>query len=141
MDDIQHNFLWRQSLWSFLSAALGIAAIILIGAGIFGLMMFVTRERRYEIGIRAALGATPMNAAVGVLCDGLRLVGVGLFVGIPSSFATTRFLQGLLFGVAPTDISTFLYCSGLLALLAVTACALPVSLAARVDPAVALRSE
>jgi putative ABC transport system permease protein len=141
MDDVKHNFLWRQNLWSFLSTSLGIAALVLIGAGIFGLMMFVTRERRYEIGIRAALGATPMNAAAGVLCDGLRLAGVGLLVGIPSSLAATRFLQGLLFGVATTDVSTFLSCSGFLTLIALLACALPVSLAVHVDPAVALRSE
>ena len=141
MDDVKHNYLWRQSLWSFLSTALGVAALVLIGAGIFGLMTFVTRERLYEIGIRAALGATPMNAAAAVLWDGLRLVGVGLLVGIPSSLAATRFLQGLLFGVAPTDVSTFLYSCGFLTLIAVLACALPVSLAVHVDPAVALRSE
>ena len=140
MDDVKHTFLWRQDLWSFLSAAFGVAALVLIAAGIFGLMTFVTRERLYEIGIRAALGATPLNAAVRVLGEGLLLVGVGL-IGIPASLATTRFLRGLLFGVGTTDVSTFLYCSGLLTLIAAIACVLPVSLAVRADPAVALRSE
>jgi putative ABC transport system permease protein len=141
MSDIKHNFLWRQNLWSFLSIALAAAAVVLIGAGIFGLMTFVTRERLYEIGIRAALGATPMNVATVVLCGGLRLVGVGLLVGIPLSLVTAGLLHGLLFGIAPTDISTFLYSSGFLTLIGLLACALPVSLAVHVDPAVALRSE
>jgi putative ABC transport system permease protein len=141
MNNIKHNFLWREDLWSFLSIAVAAAAVALIGAGILGLVTFVTRERLYEFGIRAALGATPMNVAFTVLCGGLRLACAGLLAGIPLSLATTGFLQGLLFGIAPTHASTFMYCSGFLTLITLLACAMPASLAVHVDPAVALRSE
>ena len=106
--------------------------------------MFVT-QTELEIGIRAALGATPMNAAIDVLSGGLRLVGAGLIVGIPASLAINRFLQGLLFEVASTDLSTYLCCAGFIALVGTAACALPVVACgprrSRLGPAVRLATQ
>lgn len=141
MESVRREFLWRQDLGSMLASAIAIVALVLVAAGIFGLVSFVTRSRTREIGIRAALGATTVNAILMVLIDGLRLVAVGLLVGIPAAWAVNGYLGSLLFGVAPTDLSTFLFSSLFLAVLALVSCALPAVRAATVDPAVALRAE
>jgi len=88
-----------------------------------------------------ALGAQRSSVLRLVLGQGARLILIGIGVGIVFAFIAVRALAGLLFGVKPTDATTFLVVSVLLGLLALIACAVPAIRATRVDPLVALRNE
>ena len=98
-------------------------------------------ERRREIGIHMALGATRANVLGMVLGQGLRLTAVGLVIGLAASFGLTRVLQAQLFNVRPSDPATIASVAAFIALVAFAACYIPASRATRVDPMVVLRDE
>jgi ABC-type antimicrobial peptide transport system permease subunit len=109
--------------------------------GIYGVISFsVTRQTR-EIGIRMALGARRGQVLGMVLRQGLALTGIGAVVGLAVSWAMGRVAAGLLYGVTPTDLATFIGAPLLLALVALAACAVPARHAASLDPLRALRYE
>jgi predicted permease len=119
----------------------GIAALLLATAGVFGVMAYSVSRRTREFGVRIALGATPGNVLRMVLGRGLRTILVGLAVGIAGSFALTKTVSSLLFGVTATDPVTFVGVTLLLVAVALLACYIPARRATKVDPMVALRSE
>jgi putative ABC transport system permease protein len=116
-------------------------ALVVATVGVAGVLAFSVQQRTRELGLRMALGARQMDIVRLVLSDGLRIAGVGLMAGLGGAFALTRFLESLLFGVTPLDVTTFAVVAGVLGLAALTASAAPALRAARADPAVALRSE
>jgi putative ABC transport system permease protein len=121
-----------------LFAALG----LLLGAvGIYGVLAYTVNQRRREIGVRLALGATPRDVLRMVVGGGLRLVGVGVAVGLAGALALARLMDSVLYGVPPHDPVTFV--SAVIGLLGVALIAswLPARRATRVPPAVALRAE
>ena len=120
----------------FASLALSLATI-----GIYGVISYAVAQRTHEIGIRAALGATRGDILRLVVGHGLRLLACGLCLGLLAAFVLTRLLTTMLFGVSPTDLRTYAALSILLTAVTLVACYLPARRAARVDPAVALRSE
>jgi putative ABC transport system permease protein len=120
----------------FAAIALALAAI-----GIFGVVSYSVVQRTQEIGIRAALGATPANLIALVLGGGMAWVALGLAAGAIGSFGTTRLLASVLFGVGPSDPITLTATLTILAGVGVLACYLPARRAARIDPLVALRTE
>jgi putative ABC transport system permease protein len=122
-------------------AAFGLLALVLAGVGIYGTLSFMVGTRRREIGIRMALGATPENVSRMVVRSGVVMAGLGIVVGLGGAFLVTRFMQSLLFGVAPTDPVTFATITGGLLLMALVAAYVPARRAARIDPVVSLRSE
>jgi predicted permease len=124
-----------------LLGVLGIAALILAVSGLFGVIAYSVSQRTREVGIRMALGAQRGDVRRLVLRQGLWLAGLGIGIGLPAALAVTRLLQGLLFGISPTDPVTFLVVPLMLLGVACFACWLPARRAARVDPMVALRSE
>jgi predicted permease len=125
---------------TLLSGFAGIA--LLLGAvGIFGVMAYGVVQRRREIGVRVALGATPRNVVRGVLGEGAMLVGGGLLLGALGAFALGRTFRSLLYETSPTDPATFAAVAALLTAVALLACLLPARRAARVDPMVVLRSD
>ena len=99
------------------------------------------RRRRAEIGVRMALGAGPSRVVREILGEGLRLIALGVGIGLAAAFGLTRLMSSLLFGVPPTDPATFAGVSLLLASAALFACWIPARRASRVDPVVALRTE
>jgi ABC-type antimicrobial peptide transport system permease subunit len=104
-------------------------------------MAYSVARRTREIGIRRALGA-PRARVVGlVLGQSAALTAVGILVGLAGAAATTRYLQGMLFGLTPLDPSTFIIVSVLFAIVALVAAFVPARRATRVDPLVALRAE
>ena len=98
-------------------------------------------RRRAEVGIRMALGASRGAVLRMVVRSGMRLIVAGLVAGAAGAYGLTQLLGALLYGVTATDTASFAAAAAVMAAVAVTACAIPASRAARIDPAAALRNE
>jgi predicted permease len=141
MDDLIDSKLAsrRDPLWLF--GTFSGMALFLAGVGMYGVLSCYVLQRRSEIATRIALGAQDVDILGLVLGHAVKLVTAGLAVGMAVSFALTRVLSSLLFGIQPTDLPTFLGVSALLAVLALIACGIPAVRATRMDPLTVLRSE
>jgi ABC-type antimicrobial peptide transport system permease subunit len=102
-------------------------------------MSYAVAQRTREIGLRIALGAQPENVLRMVVGEGMKLALVGVTLGLIASFAVTRTMRTLLFGVSATDPLTFLGITLLMAAVALFACWIPARRATKVAPLVALR--
>ena len=116
-------------------------ALVLAVIGIYGVMAYTVARRTHEMGIRMALGAEAADVRRLVVREGMRLALAGVEVGVLASFAATRALGSLLFGVSLTDPMTFVVTPLLLAGAALVATYVPAHRATRVDPLLALRHE
>jgi putative ABC transport system permease protein len=128
----------------FLAQLLMIAAglaLALAAIGTYGILAYSVSQRRKEIGIHMAMGASRQRVLGMVLGQGMTLAGVGLAVGVGASFLLTRFLQTQLFNVRPSDPATLIAVVAFIASVALLACYLPARRATRVDPMVVLRDE
>lgn len=133
--------LGTERLVTTLASFFGALALLLSGAGLYGVLSYSVNRRTHEIGIRMALGARAASVLGLIIRQGMTLVMAGLVVGIVAAFALTRLLASLLFGVEPTDPVTFIAVGLLLCSVALFACWLPARRAAGVDPVTALRRE
>lgn len=118
-----------------------LTGLMLAVIGLYGLISFITTQRRHEIGVRMALGATRGNILGLIATDGLRMVGVGLVLGLGTALAVSRMLKSLLFQVSAYDPLTYIVVPLLLSLAALIAILIPARAGMRVDPAVTLRAE
>ncbi|HET7371735.1 MAG TPA: FtsX-like permease family protein, partial [Gemmatimonadaceae bacterium] len=140
-DDVVGEAVARPRLLTVLLGLFGTMGLILGALGIYGVLSYVVMQRTREIGVRMALGAKTRDVLAMFVGRGLRLAAVGVALGLVAALLLTRLMQGVLYGIAPTDPATF--ASVGVGLLAVAALAswLPARRAARVDPLVALRAE
>lgn len=120
----------------FATTALGLAAI-----GMYGLLMFAVASRRREIGIRLAVGASPIAIAARTFGDGLRSAGLGVVLGVALALITGRYLRGMLVDVSASDPLLLALTVAVLLGTAAAAAAIPAWRAARIDPLTVLRQE
>ena len=118
-----------------------VVALLLAATGIYGIVSYAVTQRTQEIGIRLALGAGRGNVFRLILSQGLKVVLIGVGLGVLGAVAMTRVIRSLLFGVTPTDTVTFALVSFTLVVVALLACSAPARRATKVDPLIALRHE
>ena len=128
----------------FSTAVLGAFALLALSiavTGLYGVLSYNVSQRRKEIGIRSALGATRADLIGLVLRQGLTVTMLGLAAGVLIAGVAARRLQPLLFGIAPLDLPSFLTMPAILLIVAALACVIPARRAAATDPATTLRAE
>jgi predicted permease len=141
MDAVFDESIGRPRLLAQLLGAFAGLALLLAALGTYGVLSFMVAERRREIGIRVAIGATRGSIVALVTRQGLVIVSIGLVAGLAGALGLNRLLASLLFGVEPTDPSTLAAVTCTIAIVAALACALPAWRASRLDPNVVLRGD
>jgi predicted permease len=133
--------LGQERLVATLASLFGVLALLLAGAGLYGVLSYSVSRRTRELGIRMALGAKRSDVLSLVLRQGMTVALTGIFVGLAAAFALTRFVSSLLFGVSTTDFMTFAGVASGLVVVGLFACYIPARRATKVDPVIALRAE
>jgi putative ABC transport system permease protein len=126
---------------AMLITAFAVVALVLAAVGLYGLVSYTVAQRVPEIGVRLALGATPLQVGSLIVRQGVVLALGGVLIGIAGAAATTRVLEGLLFSVSATDPMVYSGLAMLLLVIAALACYIPARRAMKVDPLTALRAE
>jgi predicted permease len=141
MDSVFAESIRRPRLLAQLLGALAGLALLLAAVGSYGVLSYMVAARRREIGIRMALGAARSSVIALVMKQGLQLTMIGILVGLAGAFGVNRLIARLLFGVRPTDPTTFVVVIITITLVAAVACWLPAWRASRLDPNVVLRTD
>ncbi len=141
MDQVLSRSLALRSFMMFLLSLFAALALILASVGIYGVISYAVSQRTREIGVRMALGAHPADVLRLILGEGLKLVLVGVVLGILAALAMTRFLTTMIYGVSATDPLIFGSVITVLIAVSLAACYVPARRAMRVDPIIALRYE
>jgi putative ABC transport system permease protein len=141
MSDLVAQSIADHRFYTLLIGTFAALALTLALVGVYGTLAFSVSQRRSELGVRVALGATGSSVLRMVLRHGMTTVSIGVTVGLVAALLTTRVLESLLFGITPTDPLTLAV--GLTAVLAAAAaaCVVPARRAARLDPMASLRRE
>jgi putative ABC transport system permease protein len=130
---------WRERFAATVLAGFALLGLVLAAAGLYAIVSYTVVQRRSEIGLRMALGASTRSILFDVIVDGLKTVALGLAIGDLAALGFTRLLAGMLYGVTPGDPLTLAAVSIAMLGVAIAASAVPAFAAARVDPHVALR--
>jgi len=133
--------LGSQELITLLANFFGMVALLLSGLGLYGLLAASVMQRRGEIGVRMALGASPGNVLRMILSEALGLLGLGMILGAISLFFALRFVTAMLYNVSAYDPVTLVGVAGTLTAVAILAALVPALRAARLNPIETLRSE
>lgn len=141
MDETLSDTLAQQRFNVLLLSIFASLALVLTAVGIYGVIAYSVNQRKQEIGVRMALGAKQKDVLTLVVKLGLKLVGLGVVIGLFASFALTRIVASLLYGVTPTDPITFAVTAALLCGVGLLASVIPATRAMRVNPIVVLRQE
>lgn len=116
-----------------------LVAVFLAVLGVHGVLSYLVAQRSHEVGVRMALGATRKDVLKLIVSQGMTITVLGLAAGTLGALATSKLLEGLLFGVSPTEPVTYVAVVMVLGAAAAIACALPANRAARIHPTAALR--
>jgi putative ABC transport system permease protein len=141
MDHIVAEAVARQRFSMLLLGLFAALALVLASVGIYGVMSYSVAQRTHEIGIRMALGARRTDVLQMTVKQGLKLVSLGMVLGLVVAFLLTRVLASLLFGISATDPITFIGISLVLLAVAILASYIPALRATKVDPIIALRAQ
>jgi putative ABC transport system permease protein len=140
MADLRGRALGPARFVAGLVGLFALAALFIAGQGLYGLLAFIVSERRQELGIRMALGASHHTVWRGVVATGVALATAGLLIGVGGAMTVTRLLGGLLYHVDPLDPLTYTLVAVSLLVSAAAASFIPARRATRADPASALRA-
>jgi putative ABC transport system permease protein len=141
MDQILGTSIAQQRISVIVLVTFAFVALTLASVGLYGVVSHGVTERTHEIGVRMALGAEARHVLGLVVRQGLSMAVLGTVIGVAGAAAVSRWIEGLLFGVTPTDPVTFSAVVVTLLAVATIACYVPAWRATRVDPTTALRSE
>lgn len=141
LEHVRSDAVASPRLTAILLAMFAGLALIITGAGIAGVMALSVSQRKHELGIRLALGATPGKVLRMVIGQGMSFVVAGLSIGVAGALLLGRLMSALLFAVQPTDPLTFVAVSAVLMVVAAAACFVPALRVTSIDPMIALRSE
>ncbi len=141
MENVFSQSLAAPQVITSLLATFAAVALILAAIGVYSVMSYSVAQRTHEVGVRMALGAQQRHVLRMILGQGLKLVLVGVVIGVTTAFAVTRVVSNLLFGVTATDPAIFVAVPLLLVVIAILASYLPARRALKVDPIIALRNE
>jgi putative ABC transport system permease protein len=141
VEELVADWLKERRFSLLLITTFSVIALALSAIGLYGLVSFSVDRRLGELGIRRALGGQARDLVSMILGEGAKLALTGLAIGLAAALGLTRFIQGMLFGVSPTDPLTFVLLAGLVLTIAAAATLLPALRAMRVDPVEALRAE
>lgn len=141
LEEAMGDALARPRLITVVLGFFGVLGMLLGAIGLYGVLAFLISQRRREIGVRLALGATPARVLGMILSKGLALAGTGVVVGVTGAILLGGYLRDVLYGVAPTDVRTFAVVSVMLLVVSAVASIIPARRAASVDPAITLRGE
>jgi putative ABC transport system permease protein len=141
MTEVIASSVGSQSFTASLMAAFALSALFLSTIGLYGVVAYSVTQRTNEIGVRLALGAQVGDILRLVLAYGMKLATLGVCIGLAAAFGLTRLLEGLLFGVTPTDPFTFIAIPIVLIGITLFACWIPARRATKIDPMIALRQE
>jgi putative ABC transport system permease protein len=139
MDEILDSRVADRHQQTTLLASFSALALLLASIGLYGVLSYAVSQRSREFALRIALGATTASVIRMVLGRGITLIAAGLVIGLACAWATTQTMRNILYGIAATDVATYMAVVGLLAAVGTVACALPAIRAARLDPIVVLR--
>lgn len=140
LEEIRAQSLASPRVTAALLSLFALLALAITGAGLAGVVAFTVSQRTQEIGVRMALGAERTEVLGMVLRDGMRLVLVGLLLGLAAAAALTRLMAGMLYGTPAVDPVTFTGVALLLLAVTAASCLVPARRATAVDPMIALRS-
>jgi ABC-type antimicrobial peptide transport system permease subunit len=141
MDAVFAESIRRPRVLAQLLGTFATLALLLAAVGTYGVLSYMATERRREIGVRMALGASRSSVIGLVMRQGLEATAIGVIVGLAGAFVVTRMLASLLFGVQPTDAATIATVTVTISTVAAFACWLPGWRASRLDANVVLRAE
>ena len=141
LDDVVADSVAQPRFYMLLLTAFAVVAILLASIGIYGVISYLVGQRKREIGIRIALGASPSRVVNMVVREGVAMVTVGIGVGVVGAVALTRLMSALLFDTKATDPATYLLVTLVLGIVALVASSVPALRAASVDPALAMRTD
>ncbi|HTS61255.1 MAG TPA: ABC transporter permease [Candidatus Acidoferrales bacterium] len=140
MDRLVERSTGQRRFVMLLLGGFALAALLVAGVGIYGIVSQTVAQRMGEIGLRVALGATPAAVTRMVFLEGLRLMGAGIVAGTALASGLTRLMRGMLFGAGPFDAAAWLAAAATLILFGFAACYVPARRATRVDPIRAIQS-
>ena len=141
MDSNVAQSLGTQRLVATLTGLFAALALGVLLTGLYSVLAYLVSQRTSEIGIRMALGATRLQVIALIMSNGLRLVGLGLTLGLLTAVAASSLIRQLLFGVSPLNFSIYAGVAALFGIVAALACLGPSWRASRISPLVAFRSE
>jgi putative ABC transport system permease protein len=141
MDELLRASVTEPRFRAVLLGGFGLVALVLAGAGIYGVLSYSVSQRRREVGVQLALGASRGAIVRMIVGDGMRLAAAGVVLGVGLALASTRLLASVLFEVSPADPVTFALMALFLGGVGLAACVIPARRASRTDPMVALRAE
>ena len=141
MEEIIAESLGQKRFARMLLASFALLALVLAAIGIYGVMSQLVLQRRHDIGVRMAVGATPQAVLRMVLSDAMRMAVIGIACGAALTLLSTQLMEGLLYGVTASDPLTFASVATILGAVALLASLVPAWRATRVDPIAVLRCE